>query len=909
MAELLSNLTATTRPSKMFGGWDGALPSHSARQVYRRLVSLEVKASCAAVIVMFILALFGLDFTIEQWGFVLITMPFCVAAYMIPDIYLLTRHFRPIGEALSRLDDGGEPTRAEASSAITRALNLPFFCFARVNLIHGPLATGSILLAFEFLNYAFGVGFALWQKLIFAGTALLFAAPTHAIFEYFSIGRDVSGAIAQLSRFVGDGILPEDQSRLVSVRLRSKLLYLSIFIAGLPLIFFAISIVFKVDHILWMSDTVLNADQLMPLWRWIGGVVVVCLILALATTMFTASEVSRSAATLIAAMRNVEGGKLDADLSVVSTDEYADLFHGFNHMVRGLRDEARLIEVTQGLTGELNLDVLIQRIMSAASELMNAERATLFVYDPRSGQLWSRYAAGLASGEIRIPCTAGIAGSVFSTGLAENIPDAYADARFDRLVDHTTGFRTRNILCMPIVNKVGARIGVTEVLNKKGDGGFTAKDGSQLRAFTAQIAVLLENAQLFDEVMSVKNYTENILRSTSNGMITTDLAGRIVTANEASLGILKLPSDAVIGTLAAKLFAGKNNWVFDSLMRAAETGNRDVSLDASLNLANGRAVAVNMTVEPLFGPDRTALGSMLVFEDITDESRIKATMRRYMSKEVADQLLAGGEAALGGKMQKVTILFSDIRNFTGLSEALGARETVLLLNEYFAGMSDVVSQHGGNLDKYIGDAIMATFGVPFGKPEDADNALEVANRMLMALAALNECRGDRGEEPIDIRIGVATGEVVVGNIGSPTRMEYTVIGDSVNLASRLEGANKFYRSRILIDATTMQSLKNPGLIREIDLLQVKGKDHHVAVYESLGYLAGTPGIENMIECFGQGLSCYRSREWGKAIGCFEAALAVRTEDEPSRIYIERCRHYEETPPTDDWGGVWVATEK
>jgi adenylate cyclase len=420
---------------------------------------------------------------------------------------------------------------------------------------------------------------------------------------------------------------------------------------------------------------------------------------------------------------------------------------------------------------------------------------------------------------------------------------------------------------------------------------------------------LLENAQLFDEVLTVKNYTENILRSTSNGMITTDLAGRIVTANEASLGILKSPADAVVGTLAAKLFSGKNGWVFDSLMRAAETGDRDISLDASLSLADGSTIAVNMTVEPLVGPDRTPLGSMLVFEDITDEARVKATMRRYMSKDVADQLLAGGEAALGGIMQKVTILFSDIRNFTGLSEALGARETVSMLNEYFADMVDVVSQHGGNLDKYIGDAIMATFGVPFGKPEDADNALAVANSMLTRLAALNARRSSRGEEPIDIRIGIATGEVVVGNIGSPTRMEYTVIGDSVNLASRLEGANKFYRTHILIDEPTMRSLKNPGLFREIDLLQVQGKDQSVAVYESLGYLTACREIEDMIECFAEGLSHYRSCDWQGAIQAFEKALAARPEDEPSRIYVDRCRHYQEAPPADDWGGVWIATEK
>lgn len=906
MVEFSPNFAGVTKTPEAVAG---DMPCRSARQFFWQLVSLEIRASGVAVLVMLVLALFGLDFTPEQWVYALIVTPFCVAAYMTPDIYVLTRHFRPIGAALARLDRGQEPSRAEASTAIARALNLPFFSFMRVNLIHGPLATGSVLISFEVMNHLFHAGFASWQELLFAGTALIFAAPTHAIFEYFSVGRVIGDPITRLSGFVGDGLLPDDQRRLVSIRLRSKLLYLAIFIAGLPLIFFAVSIIFKLDHILWLTNAMLSGDQMMPLWRWIGGVVVVCLVLALVATMFTAGEVSRSAATLIGAMQNVESGKLDSDLSVISTDEYADLFRGFNQMVHGLREEARLIEVAQGLAGELNLDTLIQRIMSAAADLMKAERATLFVYDAKTGQLWSRYAGGLEAGEIRIPSNAGIAGSVFTSGVPENIRDAYADSRFDRAVDHNTGYRTRNILCMPIMNKAGTRIGVTEVLNKRDGEDFNKRDEARLLAFTAQIAVLLENAQLFDEVLSVKNYNENILRSTSNGMITTDLVGRIVTANDAALGILKEPPGAVIGALVAKLFAGKNDWVIDSMIRAAETCKTDTSPDARLTLADGSTVAVNVTVEPLFGPGREPLGSMLVFEDITDEARVKATMRRYMSKEVADQLLASGEAALGGKMQTVTILFSDIRNFTGLSEALGARETVSLLNEYFAEMVEVVSQHGGILDKYIGDAIMALFGVPFGQPGDAGHALAVANGMMMALSTLNHRRRGRGQAPIEIGIGMATGEVVVGNIGSPTRMEYTVIGDSVNLASRLESANKFYRTRIMVDEATMRSVKDPGLVREIDLLQVKGKDHPVAVYESLGYLAASGEIEGMIEAFLKGLSRYRARRWQEAIGCFEAALALRPDDQPSRLYIDRCRGYQESPPGDDWSGVCVLTEK
>jgi adenylate cyclase len=719
----------------------------------------------------------------------------------------------------------------------------------------------------------------------------------------------MAGPIRRLSPFREASNSPEHGRRVIPVRLRSKLLYLSICIAGLPLVFFGVSTGFKIDYLL-TSATGLTVDQMAPLWRWIDGVIGVCLVLALAMVFFTAEEASRLAGTLSTAMRRVERGSLDLDLHVTSTDEHADLFRGFNHMIRGLREEVRLLEVTQSLAGELNLDTLIQRIMSVASELLDAERASLFVYDAKTDQLWSRYAAGLHSNEIRIPSHAGIAGSVFSTGKTENIPDVYADQRFDQSVDRATGYRTRSILAMPIVNNAGARIGVTEVLNKRGGAAFSARDEARLGAFAAQIAVLLENAKLFDEVLSVKNYNENILRSTSNGLITLDEEGRVVTANEAALKILKMPEANVVEIPAGELFSGENAWVMASLARMEQTGQREIAIDARLSFGGG-AVSVNMTAQPLFDPEGAPIGSMLVFEDITAETRVRATMARYMSSEVVEQVLAGGESELGGKTQTVSILFSDVRNFTGLSEQLGARETVSLLNEYFAEMVEVVTRHGGILDKYIGDAIMALFGAPFAKPEDADHALAVGNGMLITLGELNGRRKADGKQPIDIGVGIATGEVVLGNIGSPSRMEYTVIGDSVNLASRLEGANKYYHSKILLDETTVGALTNGSAdcLREIDLLRVKGKDRPVAVYESLGYLEPGPALEEAMDCFAAGLAAYRACDWERAMQRFAAALELRPDDEPSRMYIERCRHYREAPPPADWGGVWTLTEK
>jgi adenylate cyclase len=198
---------------------------------------------------------------------------------------------------------------------------------------------------------------------------------------------------------------------------------------------------------------------------------------------------------------------------------------------------------------------------------------------------------------IRIPAAAGIAGRVFKSGIPENIPDVYAETAFDRAVDATTGYHTRNILCLPIINKAGTYIGVTQVLNKRTPGSFSSRDQSRFEAFTAQIAVLLENAQLFDQVMSIKNYNENMLRSTSNGIITVDNNGAVVTANDAALNILKTSGEHCIGVSLADMFGADNAWVLVAVNRVAATGEKDISVDAALALPEGN-VSVNMTVQP-----------------------------------------------------------------------------------------------------------------------------------------------------------------------------------------------------------------------------------------------------------------------------------------------------------------------
>lgn len=880
----------------------------SGRALFWRMVVLYHLASLAAVVVTMTLVFLGLEFTGWQWACMFIMLLPGVAFYTSLDVVAIRRHIRPIVAALAYVDRRAPMPAPVASDGLIRALNLPFLSAMRVTLLHGPAATFAATMALVLSNAFLEANFATWQMVTFAATVMFFASPTHAIFEYFTVSRDVEPIIKRLTRAAGGAVPTAEQHRLIAVRLKTKLLYLAIFVTSLPLLFFAASFLFKLDRLLIARGVTVDTASMLPLYVWIGGVILLCMAGSMIMALLTANEVSRSAARMISAMREVEGGRLDeAHLDVITTDEYADLYRGFDLMLESLREEQRILEISHDLVGELKLDLLIARIMKATAELLGADRSTLFVHDAKNNELFSVYAAGVELREIRIPATQGIAGSVFASGVSENIADPYADARFSPEVDRQTGFRTESILCVPITNKAGLRIGVAQVLNKRG-GAFTAKDEARLRAFSAQIAVCLENAQLFDDVLSMKNYNESILKSTSNGIVTLDADGRIVTANDAALAVLQAQRDGLVGAPANDVFAGVNRWVAERLEKTQATGETSLAIDAQIERSAGGAASVNLTAMPLIDATEQRIGSMLVLEDITSEKRVRSTMARYMSKEVADQLLAGGESELGGKDQKVSVMFSDVRSFTTISEALGARETVAMLNEYFTEMVDVIFQHGGILDKYIGDAIMALFGAPFNGPEDADNALAVANQMMVKLGELNERRAAAGRAAIDIGIGISTGEVIVGNIGSAKRMEYTVIGDNVNLASRLEGATKQYGAKILLSESTVRELTKPSLLREVDVIRVKGKDRPVAVSEALGF-RDTPALRSMLAAYEEGLAAYRARKWRAAMKAFEAALAVQPGDGPSAMYLERCRLYAVTPPADDWDGVWTLKSK
>ncbi len=579
-------------------------------------------------------------------------------------------------------------------------------------------------------------------------------------------------------------------------------------------------------------------------------------------------------------------------------------------------DQLRVKEMTfLGLVSDINaefdLSRLLQRVVSETTKMLAAERATIFIHDPSNDTLFSRVSAGGSIAEIRLPSHAGIAGTVFTSGASMNIPYAYADLRFNPGFDKQTGFFTRSILCVPILNKDNKVIGVTQVLNKIG-GIFTDEDEQRLKAFTAQISIALENSKLFDDVQRVKSYNDSMLQSMSNGVITLDPKGNIVTCNSAGDKIWGTEGETLEGRALAELLDAEDGWLIERIDNVRSSHESEVFPDASLKL-NGADKSLNLTIMPLLASeDDKELGTMLMFEDISSEKRMKSTMSRYMDPVIAAQMLEGDtHDMLGGMNAEATIMFTDVRGFTTITEEYGAQGTVAFLNEYFTMMVDCITREGGMLDKFIGDAIMACFGLPMPHDDDPDRAARCAISMIRELWEWNADRKLKGLKTVDMGVGLNTDMVVSGNIGSPKRMDYTVIGDGVNLASRLESACKAYSARILVSESTVNKLKGTYRTRDIDLVVVKGKTQPVRVFEMLDYHDAQtfPNVGEVVNYFGDAITSYRAAEWDKAISRFEKCLQLSPADTLSQTYIDRCRILQAEPPEGVWDGVWRMKDK
>ena len=416
--------------------------------------------------------------------------------------------------------------------------------------------------------------------------------------------------------------------------------------------------------------------------------------------------------------------------------------------------------------------------------------------------------------------------------------------------------------------------------------------------------------QSYGDLEALSSYQESILQSMPSGVLTFSEEGILRSANSPALEFFDCSPDVVANMSCQDLFKAENSWLSHMLFDVYSKGETRSLEDVVITLPAGDR-SVNLCVQPLRDARIGLIGTMLMLEDISEEKRIKGTMARYMDPRIAESLLRSGADVLGGVESIATVLFSDIRSFTRLTEQLGPQGTVGFLNEYFTLMVECLSNEGGMLDKFIGDAVMAVFGLPSPAKSDEDHAIRSAIAMQEVLTNFNLERQHRGESSISIGIGLHTDSVVSGNIGSPKRMNYTVIGDGVNLAARLESACKFYGASVLVSDATLRRSSETFCSRPADYVIVKGKSEPVLVHELLDFMTplSFPDRDLVVEQYQYGLEAYRSRAWSTAIGHFQAALMMHPQDKLSSIYLERSLFFLENEPPNDWDGVWQMTSK
>jgi len=301
---------------------------------------------------------------------------------------------------------------------------------------------------------------------------------------------------------------------------------------------------------------------------------------------------------------------------------------------------------------------------------------------------------------------------------------------------------------------------------------------------------------------------------------------------------------------------------------------------------------------------------------LQDRERLKATFSTYLDPRVVKHVLNPDSTDLQGERRMVTVFFSDIVDFTPISERLTPPSLVRLINAYLSSMSKPIQAEGGVIDKFIGDSIMAWWGAPF-VPEE-EEALRACRAALSSIERLPRFQKEvpditglrTGAPSIDIRIGIATGQALVGNLGSDSAKNFTVMGDAVTLGSRLEGACKLYGVRCLVSDKVREQVGRALAFREIDCIAVKGKTESVRVFEPLAEEeALTSERLHIRDRFEEGLVAYRTRRWDEAARAFQEVLETQPDDRPSQLFLERIEVFRDNPPDDDWDGVCHMTTK
>ena len=488
-----------------------------------------------------------------------------------------------------------------------------------------------------------------------------------------------------------------------------------------------------------------------------------------------------------------------------------------------------LLDITNELNSFDQIPFLLQEILVKSCAVLNASSGLILIEDDNSDVLH-------IGADFNIDISV-LKGLIFNKrkGIVSEINETRKALNFE--IDQDA-FLSKTLckygLIAPLLEKKNL-VGVIILFDKesrKGLSPFHDSDVNMLSAIASQASVAYNNIKLLENIKEAKTFNDNVMQSIVTGVFTTNLMGEINHINRAATVIINLEKEQVLGNHYEYIF--ESNESVTQLITKCELESVTLSESQVVLSCNGKSTTVNISVSPLLNDTLEPIGSVVAMEDLSNIDKLKSTFKKYVSKQIVDQLLENEEMLnLGGQEQEATILFSDIRGFTSMSETMAPNEVVETLNDYFNLMIEIIFKYNGTLDKIIGDALMVIYGAPNATEQDTKNAVLTAIEMQEKLIQFNQDRIINLKQPIKIGIGINRGKVISGNIGSKQQMNFTVIGDSVNLASRL--CSVAASDEIIVSDAVWKKVKDLKTFKskKLNPVKVKGKVKPVEIKEIL----------------------------------------------------------------------------
>ena len=488
-----------------------------------------------------------------------------------------------------------------------------------------------------------------------------------------------------------------------------------------------------------------------------------------------------------------------------------------------------LLDITNELSSFENVSVLLQEILIKSCAVLNASSGMILMQNENSDLFQIE-----AEFNIDVDALKGVIFNKkrgFFNEVYQNRKAIHVQISGDPFLSKT---KCTYGLIAPLLDKKDLA-GVIVLFDKESRAGissFDESDTNMLSAIATQAGVAYNNIKLIENIKEAKTFNDNVMQSIVTGVFTTNLMGEINHVNRAAASIINLEREEVIGNHYEYVF--ESNEIINALISKCEEALETISESEIQIECNGKSTSVNISVSPLLNDQNEPIGSVVAMEDLSNLDKLKSTFKKYVSKQIVDQLLENDDMLnLGGQEQEATILFSDIRGFTSMSETMAPNEVVETLNEYFNLMIEIIFKYNGTLDKIIGDALMVIYGAPNSTEKDTENAVLTAIEMQEKLIEFNQQRIIHSKMPITIGIGINRGKVISGNIGSRQQMNFTVIGDSVNLASRLCSVAK--ADEIIVSDAVWKQIKTNKIFknRKLNPVKVKGKAKPIEIKEIL----------------------------------------------------------------------------